>query len=190
MRIIAGRHRGLSLAPVGKGDPAAALRPTPDRVRESLFNILCGGAFGDAVTGAQVLDFFAGTGALGLEALSRGAAHATFVETGRAALTLLGKNLDRTREGDHATILRFDALRLPPNSGAPATLVFADPPYGKGLGPRAIAAAADGGWIAEGAVVVLEDRADTAVPALPGFTSRDSRIYGDTRLDFLIRSSG
>ena len=103
MRIVAGRFRGMALASVGKGDPAAHLRPTTDRVRESLFNILTSGRLGDAVSGARVLDLFAGTGALGLEALSRGAAHVTFVETGRAALRLLEKNIAATRTGPEVT---------------------------------------------------------------------------------------
>lgn len=183
MRIIGGRLRGLGLAPVGKGDPARALRPTPDRVRESLFNLLAHGGFGDPVPGAAVLDVFAGTGALGLEALSRGAAGVTFIEDGRAALALLAANIGRARAEAETRVLRRDATRPGPAEGAPATLVFLDPPYGRGLGAKALAALREGGWIAPGALVVWEENAAQEPPG--GFRRLDARRYGDTVLTLL-----
>ncbi len=137
-------------------------------MRESLFNVLVGGRFGDPVTGARVLDLFAGTGALGLEALSRGAASVTFVENGRTAQALIAQNIALTRRAGDATLLRLDATRLPANPGAPCTLVFLDPPYGKALGGAALAAASRSGWIADGALVVWEENAPSPRPgALP-----------------------
>lgn len=125
MRIIAGRFRGRALTPVGKGDPGAHLRPTTDRTRESLFSMLAGGRCGDPLTGARVLDLFAGTGALGLEALSRGADHVTFVENGRVAQALLRQNIALLGVAGETRLLSCDARRLPAPD-APATLVFLD----------------------------------------------------------------
>jgi 16S rRNA (guanine966-N2)-methyltransferase len=143
LRIVAGRWRGKGLADLGKGDPAAHLRPTTDRVRESLFNLLTNGRFGDLVTGARVLDLFAGTGALGLEALSRGAVHATFVDDGGPARALLRDNVGRLRGAGRDQGLPRDATALGDNRGQPFTLIFLDPPYGMGLGERACLRA---GW--------------------------------------------
>lgn len=183
MRIVGGAWGGRSLTSVGKGDPGAHLRPTSDRVRESLFNTLEHG-HGDPVTNAVVLDIFAGTGALGLEALSRGAASATFVENGRAALGLLSANIEKLNAEQVATVLRRDAGKpFPANAGPPATLVFLDPPYGKGLGARALDAAAAAGWIAPGAIVVWEENAPQHAP--PGFEEADRRRYGDTHVTIL-----
>lgn len=177
MRIIGGAHRGTVLADVGVGDEAAHLRPTSDRVRESLFNVLQGGRFGDPIRGARVLDLFAGTGALGLEALSRGAAHCTFVDDGKTANKLIAANTAKLRRGSDTTFIKSDALKLPtaPN---PCSLIFIDPPYGMGLGVTAMVAALAKGWIAKDAMVVLEE--SSAQPAPRGFKSRDSRRYGDT----------
>lgn len=183
MRIIAGTWRGRRLTPVGSGDAAAALRPTGDRVRESLFNILAG-AMGDPVPGAQVLDLFAGTGALGLEALSRGAQGAVFAENGRAALALLDANIAACGAGARARVLRRDARSLGPVV-APATLVFLDPPYGRGLGEAALEAALAAGWIAPGAIIVWEEGAPILPPA--GLRLRDARRYGAVTLSFLER---
>ena len=180
MRIIAGQYRGLALASVGKGDTGAHLRPTTDRVRESLFSILSGGRFGDPLTDARVLDLFAGTGALGLEALSRGAAQATFVDDGRKALSLIRENIAKLRT-DAAQIIRRDATRL--GTGEAHDLVFLDPPYAKGLGEKALAAALAGGWVADGALIVWEDSAEITPP--PGVTLLDSRKFGDTKISFL-----
>lgn len=186
MRIVAGRHRGLHLAAVGKGDPGAHLRPTSDRVRESLFNLLLNGAHGDPVTGARVLDLFAGTGALGLEALSRGAAHVTFVETGARAIALIRENVAKCRAEDTTALLRRDATRLGRTPGAPFDLVFLDPPYGRALGERALAAALAGGWIAPGALIVWEEGAEIAPPE--GLELLDRRRYGETSLAILRRA--
>lgn len=183
MRIIGGRMRGLALASVGKGDAAAHLRPTGDRVRESLFNLLAGGRFGDPVTGARVLDLFAGTGALGLEALSRGAAHVTFVENGRAGGKLLSANIERAKAASETRVLHRDATRLPPCGEAPTDLVFLDPPYGKGMGKKSLISAAKGGWIAENALIVWEEEAGQDAPS--GFVLEDARRYGQTWLTLL-----
>lgn len=186
MRIIAGRHRGLKLAEPGKGDPAAHLRPTADRVREALFSMLTAGRLGDRVRDAVVLDLFAGTGALGLEALSRGAKAAVFVERGRVALGLLRDNLSRAREA--AEVIVADATRLPARRGAAADLVFLDPPYGQGLGAAALESALAGGWIAPGAVVVWEEGAEVAVPE--GFTLVERRRYGAAVVTVLLHEGG
>jgi 16S rRNA (guanine966-N2)-methyltransferase len=181
MRIIGGRARGLHLAPVGDGDAAVHLRPTSDRVREAIFNLLINGKVaqsGDPVTGARVLDLFAGTGALGLEALSRGAAHATFVDDGRVARTLIKRNIDLMRAGDQAVFLAGNAAALPPNRSAGLDLVFLDPPYGKLLGQAAIASCMAGGWFAPNALIVWEEA--MALPAPQGLTLVDQRKYGDT----------
>jgi 16S rRNA (guanine966-N2)-methyltransferase len=180
MRIIGGRHGGLALAGLGAGDPARHLRPTSDRVRESLFNLLAHGGYGDPPPplGARVLDLFAGTGALGLEALSRGARHATFVERGAKALALLRRNVGLMQAEDATRIVARDATRLGSHAGDPHDLVFLDPPYGEGLGERAIASALAGAWVAPGALVVWEESADPRPP--PGLTRLDSRRYGET----------
>ena len=183
MRIIAGDWRGRPLAAVGKGDAGAHLRPTTDRVRESLFSMLAGGRFGDPITEARVLDLFAGTGALGLEALSRGAAEAVFVDDGRAAQKLIRQNIATLGAGERAELVGRNATRLGSNTGDPATLVFCDPPYGKGLGEKALAAALAGGWIAPGALVVWEESAEISPPE--GLVTLDARLYGDTKIHIL-----
>ncbi len=183
MRIVGGERRGLKLADVGAGDPAAHLRPTSDRVREAIFNLLLNGPYGDPVTGARVLDLFAGTGALGLEALSRGAARIAFVDDGTAARALLRRNIELMRAMGTTDVWRRDATRLGPNRGPGYGLVFLDPPYGKGLGEAALASARDGGWLAPGALVVWEEGAPPAVPE--GFTLLDQRKYGDTLVTIL-----
>jgi 16S rRNA (guanine966-N2)-methyltransferase len=183
VRIIAGRHRGLTLAEVGTGDPAAHLRPTPDRVREALFNLLAGGRFGDPVSGAHVLDLFAGTGALGLEALSRGAAFATFVDDGKVAARLIAGNLRRAGRTGDAQHLALRADRLPPCPGPACRLVFLDPPYAAGLGAPALAHAKAQGWIAEGAIVVWEEASPQLPPA--GFRPLEQRRYGTSWITLL-----
>lgn len=184
MRIVAGRWRGRRLAALGKGDPGAHLRPTSDRVRESLFNRL---AHLDVIDGARVLDLFAGTGALGLESLSRGAAHVTFVDSGRKAQALIRDNIALMDAGRETTLLRVDATRLPPNPGPPCDLVFLDPPYGQGAGQRALDAAQTQGWIAPGALIVWEENAPMAAPE--GCTLEDSRKYGDTHITLIWRDT-
>jgi 16S rRNA (guanine966-N2)-methyltransferase len=182
VRIIGGTARGLHLADVGAGDAKAHLRPTSDRVREAIFNLLINGGYGDPVTGARVLDLFAGTGALGLEAISRGAAHATLVDDGPAALALQKRNIALMRS-NAAISLRRDATRLGDNPGAPFTLVFLDPPYGKALGEQALKAAAIGHWLAPEALIVWEESAAPLIP--PAFTQTDQRRYGDTIVTIL-----
>jgi 16S rRNA (guanine966-N2)-methyltransferase len=182
MRIIAGRFRGRALASVGKGDSAAHLRPTTDRVRESLFNVL---AHRLDLSDIRILDLFAGTGAFGLEALSRGASHATFVDDGRIAGRLIRKNIDLTNTHKVTSLIKRDATRLGPCSGDPYDLVFLDPPYGKALGQKALESALRGGWIAPGALIVWEE--NTAMPAPDGFQSIDVRKYGDTYITLMQR---
>ena len=178
MRIIGGASRGLHLAPVGNGDARAHLRPTSDRVREAIFNLLINGGYGDPVTGARVLDLFAGTGALGLEALSRGAGHATFVDDGAVAVALIRRNIALMRAQGAARVIRQDAARLGPNVGPAHSLIFLDPPYGKGLGETALATCLAGGWLAPMALVVWEENIAPRVPR--DFDTLDQRRYGDT----------
>lgn len=182
MRIIGGRWRGLTLAEVGEGDPRAHLRPTSDRVREAIFNLLVNGSHGDLVTGTTALDLFAGTGALGLEALSRGAAAVTLVDDGRIAQKLIAQNVAKMRVAPLVTVLARDATRLPPAPQA-CDLVFLDPPYGKGLGPQALAAALAQGWIAPHATILWEEGSPPVPPQ--GFALLDQRRYGDTWVTLL-----
>ncbi|MBM9593199.1 16S rRNA (guanine(966)-N(2))-methyltransferase RsmD [Roseitranquillus sediminis] len=184
MRIVGGRWRGTALTPLGRGDDKARLRPTADRVRESLFNMLA--SRGNPVTDARVLDLFAGTGALGLEALSRGASHAVFVDDGRKAQNLIRANIARLRADAAARVLSTDATRLPPTVDAPCDLVFLDPPYGRGMGARALQSALDGGWIAAEALMVWEEREEQAPP--PGFVLVTARRWGDTTVTMLARA--
>ncbi|MFN6976647.1 MAG: RsmD family RNA methyltransferase, partial [Gemmobacter sp.] len=157
--------------------------PTADRVREAVFNILGARPGGDPVPGARVLDLFAGTGALGLEALSRGAARVAFVDDGQAARALLRRNVEICRAMGQTDVWRRDATRLGTNRGAPYGLVFLDPPYGQGLGSLALASAQAGGWLAPGAAIVWEEASEALPP--PGFLRSDARRYGDTWVTFL-----
>ena len=181
MRIIGGTSRGLHLSPVGEGDAKAHLRPTSDRVRESIFNLLINGGYDNPLIGARVLDVFAGTGALGLEALSRGASQAVFLENGPAALAILQRNIKLMRAEDRTGILRRDALKPGLNPGAGFDLIFLDPPYGKQMGAVALAALA--GWLGPQALVIWEENASPAVPV--GFDQLDQRKYGDTVVTIL-----
>ena len=186
MRIVAGRWRGRRLeAPAGAGT-----RPTADRVRQALFDMLWHAPWGgrERVEGALVLDAFAGTGALGLEALSRGASRVAFVDEGAAARALLRENIEKARAMGVTDIWRRDATRLGPNRGAGYDLIFMDPPYGMALGEAALQSALDGGWLADSAVVVWED---SSPPALPhAFDLLDQRRYGDTIVTILQRRPG
>jgi len=177
MRVVAGRLRGRRIA----APPGTVIRPTADRVRESVFNILAHGGFGaggaSILQGAHVLDAFAGTGAMGIEALSRGAAHATFLDTDAAALAACRANLRALGIADQATVLSADALR-PPRPAAPVTVAFLDPPYFSGLGPPALAALARAGWLAQGAICVVEHAARERFAAPEGFEVLDQRHYG------------
>lgn len=184
MRIIGGNLRGLKLAEVGAGDPSANLRPTTDRVRETMFNLLIN-SLGIRLEGMRVLDLFAGTGALGLEALSRGAARVSFVDDGAAARALLRTNIEKARAMGSTDLWRRDATKLGVNRGPGYDLVFMDPPYGKALGEAAIQSALEGGWLTDGALVIWED---STPPTLPqGFELLDQRRYGDTLVTILQR---
>jgi len=181
VRIVGGRFRGAAIsAPKGR-----ATRPTSDRLRESLFNILAHG-HGDPVEEARVLDLFAGSGALGLEALSRGARFALFVEDAAPARAAVRANLEALGVTGQAKIWRRDATRLGRCAPMPPfDLAFLDPPYGKGLGERALASARDGGWLADGALCVLEEAARAEIVIPEGFTLIETRESGDTQLLFL-----
>jgi 16S rRNA (guanine966-N2)-methyltransferase len=189
MRIVAGRHRGRRLeAPEGLG-----VRPTADRTRESIFNILTQGKLdwrrgaevpGNPLAGARVLDAFAGTGALGLEALSRGAAHVTFMEDLAAALAVCRRNVAALRGEDACTVRSCDVLRPPP-APAPCDLVLMDPPYNQGLGPPALLALDAAGWFAPGALAVVELLAGEPFTPPAGFAVLDERKYGKARVIFL-----
>jgi 16S rRNA (guanine966-N2)-methyltransferase len=181
MRIVAGRFRGTALAAPKNFD----IRPTSDRVREALFNILAHGIEGCRIEGARVLDLFAGTGALGLEALSRGAAYVHFVEESAEARGLIRRNVEALSAMGVTKIYRRDATNLgAAGTLRPFDLVFADPPYGKGLAEKALAAARAGGWLAPGATAVIEERADAEIAAPLSFAAIDRRVYGDTALHF------
>jgi 16S rRNA (guanine966-N2)-methyltransferase len=180
MRIVGGRWRGRSL----KGPSSDAIRPTSDRLRETLFNILQHG-YDDPIEGARVLDLFAGTGALGLEALSRGAAFALFVDDGAEARGLIRANIETLGVGGQSRLFRRDATRMgkaAPNE--PFSLVFCDPPYGRGLAECALASCAEGGWLTPAAVVVVEEAQEIEVTLPRGFTEYERRDHGETKVIF------
>jgi len=183
MRIIGGTLKGLTLASVGKGDKAGHLRPTSDRVRESIFNLLQNGGYGNPILGARVLDLFAGTGALGLEALSRGAAWVTFVDEGAKAQSLLRHNIELCRATEKTRLISKNALRLGPCEDAAYDLIFLDPPYGKYLGEKALISAIENGWLANEALIVWEENSEK--PSPPGLSRHDARRYGDTWVHIL-----
>lgn len=185
MRIVGGRFRGRPIvAPSG-----TLTRPTSDRVREALFNILAHGIESFSLEGARVLDLFAGSGALGLEALSRGAAYCLFVEDNADARGAIRQNVEALGLTGVSKVWRRDATRLGPAAPmVPFQLLFADPPYGKGLGELALAAALQGGWLASGAICVLEERSDAAIALDAGFERLDTRTYADTALHFLRKT--
>ena len=181
MRIVGGRLRGRAL----KAPQSQAVRPTADRLRESLFNILVH-AYGDPVEDARVLDLFAGTGALGIEALSRGAAFALFIDDGLEARALLRANVEALALGGTSKVYRRDATQLgPAHPMEPFSLVFADPPYGKGLAVQTLASARDGGWLVPGALLVVEEATASAFRTPEGFEQLERRAYDDTELVFL-----
>jgi 16S rRNA (guanine966-N2)-methyltransferase len=182
MRIVAGRFRGAHLVTPKDN----AIRPTTDRVREAIFNILTHGAGAVSLEGARVLDLFAGTGALGLEALSRGAAYALFVEEAAEARGLIRRNVEALGATGVTRIFRRDATRLGEiGTMKPFDVAFADPPYGKGLAEKALAAAAEGGWLTPGAIVIVEEHSGSNFTAPPGFEMLDTRTYSDTAVAFL-----
>ena len=181
MRIVAGQFRGRPIAsPEHDG-----LRPTSDRVREAVFNILAHGIDGFDIEGVRVLDLFAGTGALGLEALSRGAAYCLFVEQDADARGLIRQNVEAFGLTGVTRIFRRDATSIGPAGRADSFgLVLCDPPYGKGLGEKALAATAEGGWLAPGAIAVLEEREDTPIALPARFQEIDRRTWGQTQVIF------
>jgi 16S rRNA (guanine966-N2)-methyltransferase len=181
MRIVAGRFRGVALA-TPKGQD---IRPTSDRVRESVFNILGHGAH-VKIEGARVLDLFAGTGALGFEAISRGAAFGLFVEESAEARGLIRRNAETLGVMGATRIYRRDATRLGEiGTLAPFGLAFADPPYGRQLGEAALVSAASGGWLLPDAVTVMEESVQAEFTVPEGFALLDQRIYGSTAIYFL-----
>jgi 16S rRNA (guanine966-N2)-methyltransferase len=183
MRIVAGRLRGRPLA-VPEG---AHTRPTSDRVREAVFNILEHGIPGFSFADLRVLDLFAGTGALGLEALSRGAAFCLFVEGDTAARGLIRRNIEALGLTGATKVFRRDATDLGTagNRGG-FGLAFLDPPYKRGLGERALASAAAGGWLGAGAVAVIEESRQATIALPPGFSTLDQRTWGDTQVLFAL----
>lgn len=186
MRIVAGKHRGRPL----QSPQGGAVRPTSDRARESLFNILEHGKLATGglspVRGAIVLDAFCGTGALGLEALSRGAASAVFLDSDSTALRLARANAQTLGETGRSQFLQGDA-RTPPRAPTPCTLVFLDPPYGENLVGPALEGLANGGWFAPEAIAVIESATRDDIAAPPGFKAVDERRYGKAKLTFLRR---
>jgi 16S rRNA (guanine966-N2)-methyltransferase len=182
MRVVAGRFRGRAL--VAPED--MSIRPTSDRVRESVFNILMHGIEDFALDGARVIDLFAGTGALGIEAVSRGAAFCLFVEESAMARALIRRNVEAFGLMGETRIFRRNATDLgPAGNMEPYGLAFLDPPYGKGLGEKALACLAEGNWLKSGAVCVLEEKAGTSVVLPPRFEQLDTRSWGETEVQFL-----
>jgi 16S rRNA (guanine966-N2)-methyltransferase len=185
MRVVGGALRGRAIT----APKSNAIRPTADRLREALFNILVH-SFDDPVTGARVLDLFAGTGALGIEALSRGAAFALFVDDGAEARALLRENVATLGLGGTSKVFRRDATKLgEPQPLAPFSLAFLDPPYGQGLAAAALNSARAGGWLTPDAVIVVEEAAKAHFAAPEGFHEINRRRYDDTEFVFL-RLSG
>jgi 16S rRNA (guanine966-N2)-methyltransferase len=180
MRIVGGRFRGRSLT----GPTSDAVRPTSDRLRETIFNILAH-AYDDPVEGARVLDLFAGTGAMGLEAMSRGAAFGLFVDESAQARGIIRENVEALGLGGATRIFRRDATRMGPAApNAPFSLVFCDPPYGRDFAPKALISCAEGGWLVPGALVVIEEAEGVDVTLPAGFEEIERRDYGETRVVF------
>ncbi|MBN9583589.1 MAG: 16S rRNA (guanine(966)-N(2))-methyltransferase RsmD [Afipia sp.] len=180
MRVVGGRLRGRNIAAPASNE----IRPTQDRLRESLFNILMH-AYDNPMDGARVLDLFAGTGALGIEAVSRGAAFTLFVDNGAEARALLRNNVEALGLGGVTKVYRRDATQLGPvHPMEPFALVFLDPPYGRGLADKALASLRDGGWLAPDALVIVEE-AKGALGAVEGFAELERRAYDETEFTFL-----
>ncbi len=180
MRVVGGRLRGRALA----APASRAIRPTSERLRESIFDILAHRHAG-AVEGARVVDLFAGSGALAIEALSRGAAYALFIDNGAEARALLRGNVEAMALGGVTRIWRADATGLgKAPAGPPFTLAFLDPPYDQGLAGPALAALVAGGWLASGALVVVEESAKAEIAAPAALRPIEERVYGDTKIAF------
>jgi 16S rRNA (guanine966-N2)-methyltransferase len=181
LKIIGGKHRGRALEePQGK-----AVRPTASRAREALFNIVAHANWHEDGTsplvGARVLDAFAGSGALGLEALSRGAEHATFLDNEANAIKLIGENIRKLGEAASTKVVRGDATRPPPGR-EPCDLVFLDPPYRSGVAAAAMTALAEAGWLATPAIVTVEVAYNEDVAPPAGFEALDERRYGAAKI--------
>ncbi len=186
MRIVSGKFRGHGLATPKDN----SIRPTSDRVRESLFNILEHGVPDFKPDGARVLDLFAGTGALGLEAISRGAKYCLFIENAAPARGIIRTNVEALHLTGITKIWRRDATTLGPAGNIEAfDLVFADPPYRKGLGERALREVLDQGWIKPGGIAILEEHNDAELEIPQGFEELDKRSYGDTQIVILRNTS-
>jgi 16S rRNA (guanine966-N2)-methyltransferase len=184
MRVVGGRLKGRNIA----APTSRAIRPTADRLRESVFNILIH-AYDNPLQGARVLDLFAGTGALGIEAVSRGAAFALFVDNGAEARALLRNNVEALALGGVTKVYRRDATDLgPAHPVEPFSLVFLDPPYGMGLAEKALASLRDGGWLVPGALLVVEEAKVVGFAAPEGFEELERRAYDDTEFTFLRHS--
>ena len=180
MRIVGGEFRGRALASPKSND----IRPTSDRTRESLFNILSH-AYAEALDDTRVLDLFAGTGAVGLEALSRGCRQGLFIEYSAEGRGLLRDNIEAFGLQGRAKVFRRDATDLGMvGTVEPFHLLFADPPYGKGLGEKALSAAHAGGWLVPGAIAILEERADITLRLDPAFAFLEDRVFGETKMHF------
>jgi 16S rRNA (guanine966-N2)-methyltransferase len=185
MRVVGGRLKGRHLA----SPSSQAIRPTADRLRESVFNILIH-AYDDPVQDARVLDLFAGTGALGIEAVSRGAAFTLFVDNGAEARALLRNNVEALGLGGVTKVYRRDATNLgPAHPMEPFALAFLDPPYGKGLAEQALASLRDGGWLTAGALLVVEEAKAAGFAAPDDFEELERRAYDDTEFVFLRASA-
>lgn len=183
IRIVGGVHRGRRLLV----PPGEAVRPTSDRAREALFNILSHGSFaanGSPFAGENVLDAFAGTGAFGLEALSRGALNVAFIENSREALATLRRNITALGEEDRTRVVTGDATR-PTRVPFACAVAFFDPPYNSGLAEPALSALAVAGWLTPKALAIVEVAAREALEPPPGFARIDERVYGAARLVFL-----
>jgi 16S rRNA (guanine966-N2)-methyltransferase len=181
MRVVGGRLRGRNLASPSSRD----IRPTADRLRESVFNILIH-AHGDPITEARVLDLFAGTGALGIEAISRGAKFALFIDNGAEARALMRDNVEALGLGGVTKVYRRDATNLgPAHPLEPFSLVFLDPPYGKGLAEKALVSLRDGGWLTPDALLVVEEATAAGFKAPDGYAELERRAYDDTEFVFL-----
>ena len=181
MRVVGGRLKGRNLASPTSRD----IRPTADRLRESVFNILVH-AYDDPMEGARVLYLFAGTGALGIEAVSRGASFALFVDNGAEARALLRNNVEALGLGGVTKVYRRDAANPGPvHPMEPFSLVFLDPPYRMKLAEKALVALRDGGWLRPGALLVVEEARDAAFAAPVGFEELERRAYDDTEFTFL-----
>ncbi len=184
MRIISGRYKGAKL----DTPESQETRPTSDRTREALFNLLCNGKHAQLLRGRPFADVYAGTGAVGLEAISRGASHGYFFETGKHILPILQKNIEKCKVQGCTRILRSDATK-PPQATEACGIIFIDPPYGKDLINQTIPALLSKGWLADDGLLISQGHPNDPVTAPEGFEIIDERKYGAALLFFMKRSS-